>query len=175
MSLVVLINGLPGSGKSTLARALASRMQFPMISKDTVKESLSEAVGNIAPSRELGKLASNLIWDLAALIQQPVLLESFWFRPRDREYVRQGLSRCGHKDSLEIWCEAGEGVAKKRFLTRVRHSVHEDSDRLADWQAWEQEAGPLSLGPVLTVDTGSPPQLDDIVTCIERLSSRDQT
>ena len=42
---ILLVSGAPASGKSTLARALAQIFAYPLISKDTIKESLFDSLG----------------------------------------------------------------------------------------------------------------------------------
>jgi predicted kinase len=89
---LVLVNGLPGSGKTTLARRLSAALGIPLISKDAIKETLTD----LAPARA-GIVASERMWDLAAEANGMVVLESWWFRPRDLGFVENGLVRCGRK------------------------------------------------------------------------------
>jgi predicted kinase len=46
--MIVLVTGLPGSGKSTLARLLARELGVALLSLDSIKEALVDAVGEFA-------------------------------------------------------------------------------------------------------------------------------
>jgi predicted kinase len=68
---VVVVSGAPGAGKSTLAVPLARALGFPLVSKDVIKESLFDSLGQVdadplASSRRLGAAAMELLWRLAA-------------------------------------------------------------------------------------------------------------
>lgn len=49
----MLVNGLPGSGKTTLAVQLGGLMDFPVLSKDVVKEVLADVAGPAFSGTEL--------------------------------------------------------------------------------------------------------------------------
>jgi dephospho-CoA kinase len=44
---VVVVSGAPGAGKSTLAVPLARALGFPLVSKDVIKESLFDSLGQV--------------------------------------------------------------------------------------------------------------------------------
>jgi len=64
------VSGAPGAGKSSLAGRLAAELGFTLITKDTLKETLHDALGapepDLAWSRRLGGAAMELLWRLAA-------------------------------------------------------------------------------------------------------------
>jgi predicted kinase len=165
---LVLINGLPGSGKSTLAAGLAPALEAPLIGKDTIKEAVAGVV-SAAPRRALGIAASEMMWTLASAMSGTVILESWWFRPRDLQFVETGLRRCGPATVVELWCQVPAGLAKSRYATRRRHPIHDDEHQLVDaWPRWEREAAPLGLSPVVLVDTGLPVDMADLMERIMR-------
>ena len=153
---IVLVNGLPGSGKTTLATALAGRLGAPMFAKDAIKEAVADTLpGVVVPG--LGAAVMDLVWRLAATTPGLVIVESWWFAPRDRQLVCDGLRRCDGPAVVELWCDVPAGLARRRFAGRRRHPVHDDARRLAeDWDVWAASAGPLGVGEVLRIPTDGP-------------------
>jgi predicted kinase len=150
---VILVNGLPGSGKTTLATALAAELDVPLISKDALKEALAAAVPRV-PAAALGRTASELLWTLAAAVPGEVVLESWWFRPRDRDFVWQGLGRTGTRQVVEVWCDVPGEVARERYARRTRPAFYEDDRHLAEsWPRWLAEAAPLGVSLEVRVRT----------------------
>ncbi|WP_285686628.1 AAA family ATPase [Actinoplanes sp. NBRC 103695] len=152
---VLLVNGLPGAGKTTLSRQLAPLLGMPLFSKDALKESLGIP----------GRAAAEMLWDLAAATPGEVMLESWWFRPRDLDFASAGLRQSGAGSVLEIWCRVRPEVARERFVRRQRPPLYEDAQRLADsWDRWAAEATPLGVGQTIEVDTETPVDLDALIT-----------
>jgi predicted kinase len=116
---LVLVNGLPGSGKTTLVRGLAPVLSVPLISKDALKEAVADVVP-AAASPALGWAVGDLMWTLAVTMPGTVILESWWFTPRDRSFVTAGLLRCQSPSVVEIWCEVPPDLAWQRYSTRRR-------------------------------------------------------
>jgi predicted kinase len=150
---VILVNGLPGSGKSTLATALGAALGVPVISKDAVKEALYAAVPTARPG-VLGGVAMEAAWSLAADVAGAVVLESWWFRPRDLVFAEAAWRRGGEPDIGEIWCVVAAEVARARVVARRRSEMYEDAERLATvWDDWARRAEPLAIGKVIRVST----------------------
>lgn len=153
---VVLVNGLPGSGKSRLSAALGEELPAPVLSKDAVKEALADAL----PERLLhasGSAAMQACWVLAGAVPGFVVVDSWWFRPRDLEHARAGLRAAGALGAVEVWCEVPVELARERYQARRRHPVHRDDRPMeAEWADWAAGAEPLALTPVLRVDTSVP-------------------
>ncbi len=131
----VLVSGLPGAGKSTLATALAAELGLPLLSRDAVKEGVA---GPLAPDvvaahgtgpGSLGEGAAETLWRLLADSPVGAVVESHW-RAGDADHVRRGLAAAGFDPASvpEVHCD----------LSPV------------------DTAGPLGLGPVVTVDTREP-------------------
>jgi predicted kinase len=165
---LVMVNGLPGSGKTTLATALAEALPAPLVSKDALKEAIAGAVP-AASSSTLGAVAMEAAWSLAASMPGTVVIEAWWFKPRDLPFAEAGLRRCEARAVVEVWCEVPADVALRRCDDRQRHPVHDDMRRIAgSWQQWAALAEPLGIGRTLRVNTDGPVDIGDVVSRVVR-------
>ncbi len=154
---VVLVNGLPGSGKTTLAVALAATLGAQLLSKDAMKEAIAALLDDPPRGGPLGAIAMDTVWALASAIPETVVIESWWFRPRDVRFAEAGLGVVGAPRAVEIWCDVPGPLARTRYETRDRPLLYDDARHLLDdWPEWVAQAQPLALTPVLRVDTSRP-------------------
>ncbi|MFI6047055.1 AAA family ATPase [Nocardia sp. NPDC051321] len=168
---LVLVNGLPGAGKSTLGRPLAAALGGTFLSKDAVKEALAECVGDDAVIPALGGIAMDAVWALAQAVSGTVVVDSWWFRPRDSGFARAGIEKAGADRVVEVWCDIPADVARRRYVSRRRGASYCDEQRLTDeWDTWAAQAVPLGLAPIVWVDTTQPVRLADLAAQIERLA-----
>ncbi|WP_167354272.1 AAA family ATPase [Nocardia kruczakiae] len=168
-TLLVLVNGLPGAGKSTVGRALAQVSGARFLSKDAVKEALATCVEDPAGLTDLGGIAMDAVWSLARTIPASVVIDSWWFAPRDREFARAGIEKVGADRAVEVWCDVPAHVARARYTRRRRADFFHDGERLStQWDVWAEQATPLHLVPVVVVDTTVPVDYTDLVERIER-------
>ncbi|MFF2550375.1 AAA family ATPase [Nocardia sp. NPDC058058] len=152
--LLVLINGLPGSGKTTLGGPLATALHAHFLSKDAAKEAFS---AHMADHSILGGTAMTAVWALARAIPGTVVIDSWWFKPRDLAFARAGIEQSGATHAVEVWCDIPPDLARRRYENRCRPAFYQDAERLAqDWDVWAARATPLGLTPTLFVNTAIP-------------------
>lgn len=163
---VTVITGVPGSGKTALARQLAPALGVPLLSLDTVKETLftSLGVGDRAWSLQLRAAALEVIWSLLPGCPGGAVVD-VWLDPqRDQGVAQDGLGRAGIGQVLEVLCEVPGEIAAARYAARSRHPGHlpPDDATLARITAAAALIEPLGLGPVMRVDTTSAVSIDDV-------------
>ena len=162
----VLVSGLPGSGKSTLAPPLAAALGLPLLARDSIKETLWDALGagDLAWSRKLGAASAEVFWRLATEARSAVLDNFFHRAFSHRIDALEG-------PTLEVHCDIPPELARDRYLSRRRHPCHFDLTYGAEmFDEWIRtgDAAALSLPgtPVLAVDTSRDVDIDEIVAWI---------
>lgn len=158
---VVFVTGPPGAGKTTIAGPLAVELGFALISKDMIKELLSDMLSDSPPdlawSRRLGATAMELLWELAR--HTPAVVLDANFRPGQiGQEQMKNLGGC----TVELRCDCPPEVAVRRYNERAasRHQVHViarlSTADLADY------AQPLGAGKLLIVDTTTPAEITEL-------------
>ena len=157
MRRLVYVSGAPGAGKSSLAGPLAADLGFTLITKDTLKETLHDALGapepDLAWSRRLGGAAMELLWRLAA--DAPAVVIEANFRPYS-EFERgklTGLAGLGGR-TVEVHCQCPAEIAAARYNARPTHPVH--VLKTLPVTAMAEYDRPVGIGGLVLVDTTDP-------------------
>ena len=176
---LIFICGAPASGKTALARRLAPDLELPLLEKDTIKESLADALEtpDREASKKLGAASMKLLYDLALGVLQhgsSVMIEANF----DRSFAEDALRRMASSSRiLIIQCEADDTTIEDRYrgrsTTGQRHSAHFDLGALPDLITGLQRGaydltnlGYLSLR--VRTDDGYQPDFHEIVESILR-------
>ena len=158
---VVLVNGIPASGKSTLTQALASRLGWPVLTLDSLKEPF---MASFAPvdrqrNRQLGCAAYQAIWKIVE--QAPascVYLIDAWFGFQPKSALEQGLASAGVSRALELWIDISPDDAVARYQARLSNRMpgHPGAEYLPELRRLAEQAQPMAAGPVYRVDATMP-------------------
>jgi predicted kinase len=153
----VVVTGPPGAGKTTVAAALRDQLGYPLVAKDTLKESLGESLGITEPAKS--KRLGVAVFEVLTLIV--------------RELVANGVSVIAEgnftnasslvvdppsAEIVQVHVTAAPEILRERLLARdpSRHPVHYDAES-ADSIAERLAAGewdPLALpGRLIEIDT----------------------
>jgi predicted kinase len=157
---IIMVSGAPACGKSTLASALAQILGFPLLTKDTIKESLFDSLGshlggNVSSAAELSSLlsraATDLLWSLAPYCREVILEANF--RPKDLHERERLTALQGRK--LEVYCHCTPEEAARRFRERATGADHHPAHSMKTLSAefLEEFDRPFGLCPVIDVDT----------------------
>lgn len=151
---LVYVSGKPGAGKTSLAGPLAAELGYALLTKDTIKEALHDALGapdpDLAWSRRLGGASMELLWTLAA--QAPEVVLEANFRPYS-DYERARFAALGGC-LVEVHCQCPPEVALARYNARRRHPVHVLKTLAPEAMATYDR--PVGIGALVTVDTTAP-------------------
>lgn len=165
----VVVTGPPASGKSTLARALAVRLELPLIAKDVIKEALMEVLGtpgDVEQSHRLGRAAVFAMMALARA-NAGAVLDSVWLGytiPMIRELT---------PPVVEVRCEVAREIAAARYDARVpdRHAGHLGRQRPPE-ELWNEDLlAPLGVGPVVRVNTETPVRIDQVANQVRQVAA----
>jgi predicted kinase len=165
---IVLVSGPPASGKTTLARPLAERLDFALLTKDDIKETLFTVLdglpGDVKFSRKIGAASMDLLWALAPHCPA-VVLEANFRTQSDYERAKVAALAKANAQIVEVYCRLPREEASRRFAERARQERHHPSHVLAEMspdRMIEYEE-PFALSPVIEVDTARPIDIEELV------------
>lgn len=158
---VVMVNGVPASGKSTISRLLSEHFALPILTIDGIKEPFMAQFDEIDRpfNRRLGCAAYEVIWSIVAdSPTQCVFLIDAWFGFQPKAALERYLKQAGISRVVEIWNQIPGYLAAERYALRldVRRNGHPGEEYLPELQKLADNAEPMSLGSVYTVEQGKP-------------------
>jgi predicted kinase len=170
LSSVVIVNGLPASGKSTLAAELSRQTGLVIVSKDLIKETLSQTLRGSAPAIAQASIA--VMYALAAA-SPALILDSFFTRTQSEADLL-----ALQKPILEVFCQVDPKVGKRRFFERIesgdRHEVHDNASDDQRYDHWVQSGSrPTGLFPCRVVDTSKPTPVAEVADVARWLCETD--
>jgi predicted kinase len=172
--LVVVVTGIPASGKTTLATALSAQLEWPLISKDVVKEALFDALGtgDLQWSQRLGRAGHVVMYSLAATMPRVILEAHFQRGLAEPELL--ALNR----RIVQIYCRCPVDLAAERYRRRIHdpdrhvgHLLEHQSDEVIE--GWMKDTPtPLDLPNALLVeiDTTGPVDIGTVANSIHTYS-----
>jgi predicted kinase len=158
---LIVVAGPPGSGKTCLASRLGSDLRWPVLSKDTIKESLLDSFGgeDLQTSRDLGQASFKLLIDLAESLYKngaAFILESA-FRRGDGSLL---MDKFPGAQIVQVYCQAEDNICLQRFRDRNnegrRHAGHADAERESELRSYLGDGlfGVLDIpGHCIEIDT----------------------
>ena len=155
---IVLISGPPASGKTTIARPLAAALDFALLTKDDIKESLFASLngppGDLAFSRRIGSAAMDLLWALAPHCPQLILEANFRTKSAHEREQLSALLASPNSRAVEIHCRIPLDEAARRFADRASTARHHPAHVLQEisLDQLSEFAQPFALCPVIEVD-----------------------
>jgi predicted kinase len=160
-SSLIIVTGWPASGKTTLAAARARELHWPLYAKDVVKEQLFDqlGIGDRAWSGTLSRASYAVCLELARQSLAhgvSCLVEGNLDSERWSACLGEIIKIAGGR-AWQIHCQASPIVLTKRFMQRIRHPGHLDSELAAEFAARDaahfiQTPLPLAI-PCFSVNT----------------------
>ncbi len=163
---VVLVNGVPASGKSAVTAILVRHLTdagIPAVpfTLDTVKECLYDhvGIGDRDHNRMLGRASYQSIFaNIGAFPNELVPVIDAWHGFLPIVALRDHLAEAQITHVVEIWCKVSPKVAAERYIKRAsrRTEGHPPASYADELFELASRAHPLSLGPVVQIDTEKP-------------------
>jgi len=174
---LIALAGLPGTGKSTLAAALAARLRWPVLDKDSVREHLFGSA--VDSSREQDDRAMAAVYDEAearlAAGAEGVIVDGRTFTRRAAVDALIAAAARADAALLVVECRCAPAVARARLAADVaagRHPAGNRGPALHDRLAAEAE--PLAVPPParhLVLETGAGPDQDRVRLVLAALAT----
>jgi len=164
LPVLIIVSGPPCAGKTTLARRLAAHFRLPLMTKDTIKETLFDTLGcgDRAWSKRLSAASMELLYRFAEAqiaARRSCIIEGNFSASLASPALRE-LRQRHPFDPIQIQCRVEASVLidrlRQRALSRERHPGHLDQAALHSLQpeSVQERLEPLAIGgQLIELDT----------------------
>jgi predicted kinase len=161
---LIIVSGPPCAGKTTLARRLAAHFRLPLMTKDTIKETLFDTLGcgDRAWSKRLSGASMALLYRFAeaqVASSRSCIIEANFSASLASPALRE-LRQRHPFDPVQIQCRVETSVLidrlRQRALSRERHPGHLDQATLHSLrrETVQERLEPLAIGgQLIELDT----------------------
>ena len=159
---LLIVAGLPCAGKTSIAERLAAELSLPLMTKDSIKELLFDALGwkDRDWSRQLSRASVELLlyFTESLLAAGNSFVIECNFQPQLAAPRLRSMQAQYGATMFQVYCRADTNTLYERFKARTgtRHPGHVDEQYLAEFhtQLAQIPQEMLDLGcPVAMVDT----------------------
>jgi len=170
LPLLVVVTGPPGAGKTTIAAELKARLGLPLIAKDTLKETLGDALGLDGDRHESQRLGV-ATFHLQFAVVRELLAADVSLIAEGNFRLPEWFATLPPARITQVHVSAAPETLRERLLVRDshRHPVHYDQEA-ANEIAERAAAGEwpaLALGGrLIEIDTTTWPNLDEVLATI---------
>lgn len=161
---MIVISGPSCVGKTTLGRKISTEFHLPLISRDSIKESLFDTLGSKDRewSRRLGKASYEIMYNIVEShlkVKRPIIIESNFTLGIDDRKI-SNLQNKYNISILQLVLHADSDVLFDRFKSRAisgeRHMGHGDNENSDEFKVNLSKHMALNIkGRILYVDTTS--------------------
>jgi len=156
--MIVLMAGLPGTGKSTLARALASRVDGTVLSKDEIRHAIFSPA-EVEYSTEQDDFVMQIMLEAAAWIlrKDPERIVFLDGRTFSRHYqIDRVIAAAGtlQQPWRILECVCAEETARTRIASQAAAGEHPAGNRNADLYLEVKAHFEAIVLPKTVIDTG---------------------
>ena len=155
---LIIVSGPPTSGKTTLAKSIAQKFNFPLITKDNLKEILFDTIGwkDRQWSQKIGFASFSIMHhflDLLMQTGQSLIIEGNFKTEFESQHLKPRLKQFNY-NAIQIMCQCDGKILFDRFKQRSesgkRHPGHCDTGN------YEELKNSLLIGKYQPLDIESP-------------------